>query len=104
MLRQRFDSVHTIFCCAVTCSVVVNKLIKIGTIPLDNTISLSWGPSPAIFPNAQTACSITRISGDLSKLISKGTAPSSTIEMVFAEDPDATLVNIQEHSYWKSVL
>jgi hypothetical protein len=24
--------------------------------------------------------------------------------MVFADDPDATFVNIHEHSYWKSVL
>lgn len=104
MLRQRFDIVHTMFCCAVISFVLSNKWFKIGIIPWDNTISLSLGPSPAIFPKAHTACSITRLSDDLSKLINKGTAPISTIETVFSDDPDAMLVNIHAHSYWKSVL
>lgn len=99
LLRQRFESVHIIFCCAVTSNDFSNKLFKIGTIPFDNTKSLSLGPSPAIFPKAHTACSITRISGDLSKLISKGTAPIFTIAPVFSDDPDAILVNIHAHSY-----
>lgn len=80
LLRQRFDSVHIIFRFAPTSIVLSSKVFKIGTIPFDNTISLSLGPSPAIFPNAHTACSMTRTSGDLSKLISKGTAPTLTKE------------------------
>jgi len=47
---------------------------------------------------------MTRLSDDLSKLISKGTAPIFTTETVFSDDPDAILVNIHAHSYWKSAL
>lgn len=68
-------------------------------IPWDNTMSLSFGPSPAIFPSAQTACSTTRTSDDLSKSMSKGIAPTFTIEIVLSADPDAMLVNIHAHSY-----
>lgn len=99
LLRQRFDIVQTIFCFAVISLVFSNKPHNIGMTPLAIIISRSLGPSPAIFPKVHTACSITLTSDDLSKSISKGTAPTSTIETVFSDVPDAILVNIHEHSY-----
>merc|ERR1719277_2394208 len=46
--------------------------------PLCNTKSRKFGQSPAMLPKAQTACSRTSSSGDLSSSTKIGKAPFST--------------------------
>ena len=41
-------------------------------------------------------CSCTLVKGDCSNLISCGTAPASTTALVCNDEPEATLVNIQQ--------
>ena len=43
-------------------------------------------------------CSCTLVKGDWSNLISCGTAPASTTALVCNDEPEAILVNIQQHS------
>ena len=49
-------------------------------------------------------CSCTLVKGDWSNLISCGTAPVSTTALVCNDEPEATLVNIQQHSNYRSVV
>ena len=49
-------------------------------------------------------CSCTLVKGDWSNLISCGTAPASTTALVCNDEPEATLVNIQQHSNYRVVM
>lgn len=55
---------------------------------------------PAMFPRAQTACSLMCWWGDVTKLIKAGIAPPSTTAAVWFEVPEAMLVRAQEASNW----
>lgn len=53
---------------------------------------------PAIFPRAQTACSLIWACGDEIRLINAGTAPPLTTALVCSDVPDAMLVRAQAAS------
>lgn len=55
---------------------------------------------PAMFPRAQTACSLMCWWGDVTRLIKAGMAPPSTTAAVWSEVPEAMLVRAQEASNW----
>lgn len=60
-----------------------------------------WFPnSPAIFPRAQTACSLIWWWGDVIRPMKAGMAPPSTTAVVWSDVPDAMLVRAQAASNW----
>lgn len=61
--------------------------------PIFKTKSRHNGESPAIFPNAQTACSCTSSCGDSNKYINTGTASASITFLVCSDVPEAIFVN-----------
>mmetsp|Transcript_42248 Transcript_42248/g.95555 ORF Transcript_42248/g.95555 Transcript_42248/m.95555 type:complete len:240 (+) Transcript_42248:336-1055(+) len=64
-----------------------------GTPPAASAWSLLAGESPAMFPNAQIACSRTCARGAvLSRRMKAGMAPASRTADVCSEDPEAMLV------------
>mmetsp|Transcript_15658 Transcript_15658/g.27075 ORF Transcript_15658/g.27075 Transcript_15658/m.27075 type:complete len:257 (+) Transcript_15658:2072-2842(+) len=96
--RQKLDSVHValrsmlIFEFSVSCSNKGVSALKL------RTKSRHLGESPAMLPNAQTACSRTSSLGDDSSCTNMGTAPESMTTLVWSEVPDATLVSAQAAS------
>mmetsp|Transcript_69939 Transcript_69939/g.194533 ORF Transcript_69939/g.194533 Transcript_69939/m.194533 type:complete len:260 (+) Transcript_69939:1035-1814(+) len=66
--------------------------------PLCSTRSRKLGPSPAMFPSAQTACSRTSSFGDWSNPTNRGRAPCSTTTFVCSAVPDAMFVSTQAAS------
>ena len=75
-----------------------------GTAPDSITWSLRLGPSPAMFPRAQTACSATLACWDDSSFTNGPTALAFTTARVCSEVPDATFVMAQVASNWSSGL
>lgn len=67
-------------------------------------ISLKIGPSPAMLPKAQTACSATFLRDDESNLIRGVRAPHSITCLVCLVFPEAILVRAQAASNWISGL
>lgn len=79
------------------------KSSKSGRASCPRTRSRAYGPSPAIFPKAHTACSATIGDADLSSLTNFGTAPCLTF-CVCTDVPEATLVNTHATSNCKGML
>mmetsp|Transcript_2863 Transcript_2863/g.9328 ORF Transcript_2863/g.9328 Transcript_2863/m.9328 type:complete len:223 (-) Transcript_2863:2139-2807(-) len=61
--------------------------------PCDNTKSLHLVLSPAMFPNAHTACSLTSSLGEDNNCTKMGTAPEFITVAVSSDVPLATFVN-----------
>merc|ERR1719188_2762373 len=68
--------------------------------PLCNTKSRKFGQSPAMLPNAHTACSRTSSFGDCNNSTNKGSAPCSTTTRVCSAVPEAMFVSTQAASNW----
>lgn len=79
--------------------------INDGRALLFSTRSLLVGPSPAMLPKAQTACSTTLgwLPG-ASRRTRRGTEPAFTTVAVWSEVPDATLVKAHAASNWRAGL
>ena len=82
-------------------TLVLGLIIKLRSktmMPWSMTISLIFGPSPAILPRAQIDCSTTSMLGELSNSIKRGTAPALTTSSVCSEVPDTIFVRLQAAS------
>lgn len=66
--------------------------------------SRACGPSPAIFPKAHTACSLTKGETDLSSFTNFNTAPCSITFCVCSDVPEAIFVNTHAASNCKRML
>lgn len=55
---------------------------------------------PAMFPRAQTACSLMCWWGDVTRPMKAGMAPPPTTAAVWSDVPEAMLVKAQEASNW----
>lgn len=75
--------------------------MRLSSALLFRMISRVTGPSPAMFPNAQTACSATILIGDDSNFTNLGMASALTTENVWSDVPDATFVSAQAASNCK---
>ena len=71
-----------------------------ATTPSSIQWSLNNGPSPIIFPRAQTACSQTLLCDELSNFKNLGTALAWTTAFVCSDVPDAILVRAHAASNW----
>lgn len=76
----------------------VIKLKSKGRTSHWRTRSRVIGPSPAMLPIAQTACSATSGRGETSNCFRLGRAPSCTTAWVCSDVPDAMLVKAQHAS------
>ena len=102
LFRHKFDMVHEIFCKNGILGLLRGSVRAfIGAIiPASRTISRRSGPSPAMLPSAQTACSTTSGTPQLRSRTNEGTAPCSTTARVWLEWPEAMLVRAQAASNW----
>lgn len=75
-----------------------------GKDPSLRTTSLGLGPSPAILPNAQTACSATFMAGDFNNSTNFGIAPNLITTCVCSDVPEAMFVSAQQASNCSNVL
>ena len=85
----------------------VSGLINVSRglmMPCSITWSRSSGPSPAMLPRAQTACSATTGWGEPSRAMNPATAPALTTALVCSDVPEAMLVRAQADSNCKSGL
>ena len=100
LFRHKFDIVHEMFCKKGMLGLCLGRVSSfIGAmIPASKTISRRSGPSPAILPKAQTACSTTSGTPQLRRRTKDGTAPCSTTARVWLEWPEAILVKAQAAS------
>ena len=100
LFRHKFDIVHEMFCKKGMLGLCLGRVSSfIGAmIPASKTISRRSGPSPAILPKAQTACSTTSGTPQLRRRTNDGTAPCSTTARVWLEWPEAILVKAQAAS------
>ena len=87
LFRHKFDMVHEIFCKKGMLGLFRGSVRAfIGAIiPASRTISRRSGPSPAMLPSAQTACSTTSGTPQLRSRTNEGTAPCSTTARVWLE-------------------
>ena len=102
--RHRLDMVHVAFLNMDNFCAVFKMLRSGSTIPASITMSLHSGLSPAIFPNAQIACSLTSSYGDSNNRMKMGTAPQSITVLVWWELPDAMFVRAHAASNWRVML
>mmetsp|Transcript_110251 Transcript_110251/g.311027 ORF Transcript_110251/g.311027 Transcript_110251/m.311027 type:complete len:350 (+) Transcript_110251:466-1515(+) len=100
--RQRFDKVHVAFLIMDVFS-DSRSTVMIGTKPpLCNTRSRKFGESPAMLPNAQTACSRTSSLVDCKRFTKTGKAPWSTTTFVWSAEPEAMFVSTHAASNCRS--
>merc|ERR1740129_1092069 len=98
---QRFESVHVAFRKSDGLPVSPTILIIGFRPPLCKTKSRKLGQSPAMLPSAQTACSRTSSSGEISSSTNRGSAPCSTTTRVWSAVPEAMLVSTHAASNWR---
>ena len=98
LFRHKFDIVQTILRTALILRSDSSNFNNIGKAPNSKTRSLGLGPSPAMLPNAQVACSATCSCGEFNKAINLGRAPDCMITAVSSEFPDAIFVKAQQAS------
>lgn len=98
--RHRLDSVHVAFRSIETEAWGSSNSSRGSMVLEPRTRSRHLGESPAMFPNAQTACSRTSESGLRSSCTKMGTAPASITARVWSGVPDATFVSAHAASNW----
>ena len=69
------------------------RAIKESKAPRLNTRSRQGTESPAIFPNAQAACSLTSSLSEVNNLTNISTAPAFITTLVWSEVPEAIFVS-----------
>lgn len=98
MFLQRLDSVQTTLRTKVKGVLGATRATSFCKAPAVRTRSLVADPSPAIFPRAQTDCSATFGTGELSNSTNLGIAPALITSLVCSDVPEATLVKAQAAS------
>lgn len=93
--------------CQITLHTEISGLIKSSRRDRASCLrikSRACGPSPAIFPKAHTACSLTKGDTDLSSFTNFSTAPCSITFCVCSDVPEAIFVNTHAASNCKQML